>query len=966
MEVDGHDAHVFKDTQIWTHIVNLLAIYLLDRSDEFPDIMSIDDTDRTAQDCLKYEMHWIDTVLKASLCFPDHRFTEFLPAALRALSERNLHQLALGELTTMLIECNRMLFEYQQFQLTSKRSSANEGKIAMIRLADFVLELKSFIMDFMTSGGAEGRYMALKILYRLKNELQSYPSQIMLVTVLQLVEATSSDEDAGHTTLVQILYEHNRALKMHIGTCKQLRQSISTVFQTSAKQLHTESPGAARCKENLAVLLMMLSVMKSDIVDISQIQSAFDLLLIHMDPMSLKMCAFIYVAALIQQRLPVLERIIAHIFITYMESTSSNNMTVFLDFVKCLVALIMDNDAEFFASINRLAGLEFTDAIQRYADVKLLLRQGVLKNHLIHSVCNLWTTLKHSDSILSSFLTDVLAVNHTVALHQKLLLPAFNQMSSRLLSKEDCKVIEKIMPSFVRDNNKAALEITNLECIDSTVFRNQIAIMLMQAWEVYKMISSPQMTVENRFSCSFEVRQKLETCRNCIRRIPWSLVFDTLSKSKSTYTIAFAAKLKHLLILVYPQVMQCMTDAQMESLIPTPLISADLTRQKIIDILRSINMIAKSSPDEISSQMIVGTWYSLMRKTSEYLLIQDTLTHLFGSDLVQIEQALADPFQLFKLPEWIFQCLPVYKIFLTILKFACSAMKHHNVIIYLQRSQELISPKDDNESQIKKVQSILAEYDVSILVMESSVIQRLLNLITPTDLRTPDGDKLIIKLQKLTFNYISSRYIEDKRIAKLVNFQGFAQQMVSVYCKEVRVLYSYLAYVQEQLDSSDYTVRLFACLLGSHLGLEYKSKSSLEISMKVYEQIEVMVKHLEKNPGMYRYRFRNSLAPPQNFSHPMLDDLPIMIDCIVNISKAYPHEQFIRQFVPEILKIIHTIISTKSTQQPLSAVEVQVISLAVNGFESPPDLLGEMKNSLLNHLQKASEEIRTLIMNSVA
>jgi len=335
---------------------------------------------------------------------------------------------------------------------------------------------------------------------------------------------------------------------------------------------------------------------------------------------------------------------------------------------------------------------------------------------------------------------------------------------------------------------------------------------------------------------------------------------------------------------------------------------------KLLDsrVPRKLQMVVCKAWIKLNMLIPNSIWYKTVN--SLHKQPEETINILTKPTEYTDEEIQRDPLIVLRCDLRVYRCPPLFDIVLRVLNAyltaSKSSMNHHllsNPIILGNRSVQEILSAEKERDELKKA---------LIAAQESAAIQILLEVCLPTvEEKTNECyslQSLLREIQCICCSYIHQSFIKDPTVAKLIHFQGYPAELLSMTVAGVPSIHICLDFIPELLNQTHLEKQLFAVQLTSHLAVQYPIPKSYSISKHVVDRLCDLLLTL---PTVKRNQF---FVPS--------------LTCLLRISKAFPP---LREDITDLLLKLGKI---ANSQLDKNAVITAVPCVSVKAVILPDDI----------------------------
>ncbi|XP_067132285.1 integrator complex subunit 2 isoform X1 [Centruroides vittatus] len=191
-----------------------------------------------------------------------------------------------------------------------------------------------------------------------------------------------------------------------------------------------------------------------------------------------------------------------------------------------------------------------------------------------------------------------------------------------------------------------------------------------------------------------------------------------------------------------------------------------------------------------------------------------------------LDNIVLDPLHVLRCDERIFRCAPLLEIVLHMLQAFLAASRTHLAHHMLEH------PSIDKVNQVDTDKNREELRSALVASQESAAVQILLECCRPSP-EDKEKNGLLTELrevQSLICSHVHQVFISDPHLAKLVHFQGYPSELLSVTVSSIPSMHICLDFIPELLSQPHLEKQVFAIELASYLCLEYAIPKSLSIA----------------------------------------------------------------------------------------------------------------------------------------
>lgn len=233
--------------------------------------------------------------------------------------------------------------------------------------------------------------------------------------------------------------------------------------------------------------------------------------------------------------------------------------------------------------------------------------------------------------------------------------------------------------------------------------------------------------------------------------------------------------------------------------------------------------------------------------------------HLLSQDSTQF-----DPLQVLRCDERVFRCPDVLAIVLRILQASlaaskCQLTRHMLENPLMDRTGHLQSEQERDELKTALVAS-----------QESAAVQILLEACLETEKdRTVTGREWALReVRGVICTFIHHMFISEPSLAKLVHFQGYPRELLSMTVRGIPSMHICIDFIHELLGMPEMDKQIFAIDLTSHLSLQFALPKSLGVAKLCINALSTLLTVLSNDVRVEMFR--------------------AILPCVVRFAEAFP------------------------------------------------------------------------------
>jgi len=276
------------------------------------------------------------------------------------------------------------------------------------------------------------------------------------------------------------------------------------------------------------------------------------------------------------------------------------------------------------------------------------------------------------------------------------------------------------------------------------------------------------------------------------------------------------------------------------------------------------------------------------------------------NELYSHEEVVKDPLIILRCDRRVFRCAPIFDIFLRILSAymdASRAFLAHHIQSHPSPAPKRGVGTSGSSADIEREELKSA----LVAAQESAIIQILLEICLPTEEERKQSNSAVMytirEIQCRVCSFLHQVFIADPNMVKLVHFQGYHPELLSVTVAGVPSMHISFDFIPELLNMPQLEKQLFAIQLLSYLSMQYPIPKSLSVAKLVMNRLISLAVAL---PSKKRTQFF----------------LPVM-PCISRICNAFPP---LREEATELLITLGSLTRTQLNKDSSSSLRTWMLS----------------------------------------
>lgn len=234
---------------------------------------------------------------------------------------------------------------------------------------------------------------------------------------------------------------------------------------------------------------------------------------------------------------------------------------------------------------------------------------------------------------------------------------------------------------------------------------------------------------------------------------------------------------------------------------------------------------------------------------------------VFKMHLLSQDHGLFDPLQVLRCDERVFRCPDALAIVLRILQANLAASKTQLARHILDKPLLEKTGQLQSENEREELKNAL------VASQESVAVQMLLESCLETD--SDVGNEWALReVRSVICSYIHQVFIAEPTLAKLVHFQGYPRELISMAVRGVPSMHICMDFVPELLGMPEMDKQVFAIDLTSHLSLQYALPKSISLAKLCINTVSTLLLVLSNDTRVEMFR--------------------TILPCIVRFAEAFP------------------------------------------------------------------------------
>lgn len=286
-------------------------------------------------------------------------------------------------------------------------------------------------------------------------------------------------------------------------------------------------------------------------------------------------------------------------------------------------------------------------------------------------------------------------------------------------------------------------------------------------------------------------------------------------------------------------------------------------------IIRYFKKVIEDSVPRLIQELYKQIWIKLNTILPRHLWVM-TINALMPSDaitrhaILKQENIMIEPLQILRCDERVFRCPDALAIILRILQASLAASK-----IQLSRhimDKPLFSKggqlQNENQREELKMALVASQESVSVQILLETCME------IPEKDHGSGKDYSLREIRGIVCSYIHQVFIAEPSLAKLVHFQGYPRELLSMTVRGIPSMHICLDFIPELLSMPEMDKQIFAIDLSSHLSLQYAFPKSLSVAKLCLNTLTTLLGILSSDTRIEMFR--------------------AVLPCIVRFAEAFP------------------------------------------------------------------------------
>lgn len=286
-------------------------------------------------------------------------------------------------------------------------------------------------------------------------------------------------------------------------------------------------------------------------------------------------------------------------------------------------------------------------------------------------------------------------------------------------------------------------------------------------------------------------------------------------------------------------------------------------------VIRYFKKVIEDAVPRLIQELYKQVWIKLNTILPRHLWVM-TINALMPSDAItkhavlKQENIMIEPLQILRCDERVFRCPDALAIILRILQASLAASK-----IQLSRhimDKPLFSKggqlQNENQREELKMALVASQESVAVQILLETCME------IPEKDHGSGKDYSLREIRGIVCSYIHQVFIAEPSLAKLVHFQGYPRELLSMTVRGIPSMHICLDFIPELLSMPEMDKQVFAIDLSSHLSLQYAFPKSLSVAKLCINTLTTLLGILSSDTRIEMFR--------------------AVLPCIVRFAEAFP------------------------------------------------------------------------------
>lgn len=286
--------------------------------------------------------------------------------------------------------------------------------------------------------------------------------------------------------------------------------------------------------------------------------------------------------------------------------------------------------------------------------------------------------------------------------------------------------------------------------------------------------------------------------------------------------------------------------------------------------IRYFKKTLEDSVPRLIQELYKQIWIKLNTILPRHLWVM-TINALMPDDtiskhvMLRQENIMIEPLQILRCDERVFRCPDALAIILRILQASLAASK-------IQLSRHIMDKPLFSKGGQLQTENQREELKMALVASQESVaVQILLETCMESAEKDSIGsgrDYSLREIRGIVCSYIHQVFIAEPSLAKLVHFQGYPRELLSMTVRGIPSMHICLDFIPELLSMPEMDKQIFAIDLSSHLSLQYAFPKSLSVAKLCINTLTTLLGILSSDTRVEMFR--------------------AVLPCIVRFAEAFP------------------------------------------------------------------------------
>jgi integrator complex subunit 2 len=285
-------------------------------------------------------------------------------------------------------------------------------------------------------------------------------------------------------------------------------------------------------------------------------------------------------------------------------------------------------------------------------------------------------------------------------------------------------------------------------------------------------------------------------------------------------------------------------------------------------MIKYFKKILEPSVPRLIQELYKQVWMKLNTILPRQLWVM-TINALMPDDAIvkhvvlRQENIMIEPLQVLRCDERVFRCPDAISIILKILQASLAASK-------IQLSRHIMDKPLMNKTGPIQTEQQREELKMALVASQESVAVQILleSCLENEEDRISGNDYSLREIRGIICTYIHQTFITEPSLCKLVHFQGYPRELLSLTVRGIPSMHICLDFIPELLSMPEMDKQIFAIDLSSHLSLQYSFPKSLSVAKLCMNTLTTLLGILSSDARIEMFR--------------------AILPCIVRFAEAFP------------------------------------------------------------------------------